>query len=123
MRELTIQDIIGLVTAETPDAEMIIQQMFEWHYDRVKSTSQWIIGAAATLFIAVLVALFSGELKIELWQSVLVVITAIGTAVYGIYRFWQLRLMHRQFITALKLYTELSRMRHFFIRYRRGFTR
>ena len=118
MFDLSIRDIIDLVTAQVPDAEARIQKVYEWHFERVKTTSQWILGAAASLFIAVLVAFFKAELKLVWWQNALIALFAIGTGTFGIYRLWQLRSIHRQFIAALKIYCEFKEIRSFLSRYR-----
>jgi len=118
MRELSIKDLLDLVVAEVPDAATRIQKMFEWHFERVKVISQWILGATASLFIYILVAFFKADLELEAWQIILIVLFALCTSTYGIYLLWQLRSLNRQFIAALKLFYEFKKIRPFLIRYR-----
>jgi sterol desaturase/sphingolipid hydroxylase (fatty acid hydroxylase superfamily) len=118
MRDLSITHLIDLVVAEVPDAEERIQKMFEWHFERVMTLSRWILGAAASLVIAVLAAFFKAELQLACWQTGLIVLAALATGTYGVYRLWELRSVHRQFIAALKLFCELKEIRPFLIRYR-----
>ncbi len=71
MRNLKIKDLIDLVIAETPNAEVRIEKIFEWHFERIKITSQWVLGIAATVSAAFLLAFFKAELKINLLQIIL----------------------------------------------------
>jgi len=118
MRDLTVKDLLDLVVADVPDASGRVQKIFEWHFDRVKTIAQWVLGAAASLFVSSLIPFFKAELKLTWWQILLLFLSAAGTASYGIYRLWQLRSLHREFVTALKLHCELKEMRPFFLRYR-----
>ena len=119
MRELRIRELIDLVVAEVPEAEIRIQKMFEWHFERGKITSQWILGIAASLFISLLIAFFRGELRLVWWQTTLIMLSAPGASTYGIYRLWQLRSINRQFVSTLKLYSEFKRIKTFLIAYRK----
>ena len=119
MRELSMKELIDLVVAEVPEAETRIQKMFEWHFERVKITSQWVLAATASLSISVLVAFFKAELKLVWWQTTLIVFLAVATATYGVYCLWQLRSLNRQFVAALKLYCEFKRMKTFLFEYRK----
>jgi hypothetical protein len=92
--------------------------MFEWHFDRVKTKAQWILGAAASLFVSSLIPFIKAELHLTWWQTTLLFLLAAGTASYGVYRLWQLRTLHREFVAALKLHCEIKEMRPFFFRYR-----
>ncbi len=118
MRNLSMKELIDLVVAEVPDAETRIQKMFEWYFERVKITSQWILGATASLFISVLVAFFKAELQLVWWKTALIILFALSTATYGVYRLWQLRSLNSQFVATLKLYCEFKKMKTFITRYR-----
>lgn len=118
MRELTVKDLLDLIVADVPDAPGRIQKVFEWHFERVKTTAQWVLGAAASLFVSSLIPFFKAELQLSWWQTLLLFLSAAGTASYGIYRLWQLRTLHREFVAALKLHSEFKQMRPFFLRYR-----
>jgi len=118
MRELSMKELIDLVVAEVPEAETRIQKMFEWYFERVKIVSQWFLAAAASLSISVLVTFFRGGSKLVWWQNILVLFLAFATATPGLYRLRQLRSLNRQFVAALKLYSEFKKIKTFLIRYR-----
>ena len=123
MKDLEITQLIDLVVSDVPDAEGKIQKMFEWHYDRVMTLTQWILGATASLVVAVLVAFFRAELELLWWQTLIIFAAALGTGSYGIYRLFELRSLHKQYVAALKLYCGLKAMRPFLLRYRDAATR
>lgn len=118
MKELSIKDLVDLVVADVPEAEARIQRMFEWQFDRSMTICQWVFGFTASLFVAVAVAFFRAELEVPWWQIGAVVLAALGTGTYGLFRLWQLRSVHQQFVAALKLYCELKQIRPFIVRYR-----
>lgn len=119
MRDLSINELIDLVVSEVPESESKIEKMFEWHFQRNMTITTWLLGVAASLFISVLVALFKSELKLPLWQTIIVFICNISTATYGIYRLWHIRSMHRQFVSALKILSGLKKISPFLLLYSR----
>lgn len=118
MRDLRMKELIDLVVAEVPDAETRIQKMFEWYFERVKVTSQWILAAAASLSFSVLAAFLKAESQLLWWETTLIILLALGTATYGVYRLWQLRSLNSQFVATLRLYCEFKKMKAFITRYR-----
>jgi hypothetical protein len=118
MRDISIKDLLDLVTADVPDAENNIQQMFDWHFQRNMMVAKWIMGAVASLFVAALLAYFKAEIKLNWWQAVLAIGILLSASTYGFYRLYQIRSMHRQFVSALKIYNELKKIAPFISRYR-----
>lgn len=118
MKDITLKEIIDLVDSDVSDAESRIERMFDWHFQRDMTITKWVLGAAASLSIAVLVAFFKAELSLSWWQIVIVGICALASSTYGIYRIARIRSLHRQFVSTLKLYSEFSRIRPFIRRYR-----
>jgi hypothetical protein len=117
MTTLTFSDLLDLVEAEVPDTEKRIEQIFEWHFDRVKIIIQGTFGFTAGVLIALIVALFKNEIQIVWWGTMLIILSSLLPAIYGIFRLWQIRLVHHEFVTSLRLYSELREMRSFLIRY------
>lgn len=118
MKDISIKDLLDLVTADVPDAENNIQQMFDWHFQRNMMVAKWIMGAVASLLIAALLAYFKAEIKLNWWQAVLAIGILLSASTYGFYRLYQIRSMHRQFVSALKIYNELKKIAPFISRYR-----
>jgi hypothetical protein len=118
MKEIRLRDLVDLMVAEVPDAEKRIEKMFQWHHDRVMAISQWMLGAAASLFAVLLVAFFRGDLELAFWKIGLLVLGISIVAILGFLRIWQLRVMNHQFVATLKLYSEFKKINHFFVLYR-----
>lgn len=106
------------MASDVPDAETKIQKMYEWHFEKVKMISQFSIGAAASLFISTIITFLQTTPQIDLWKISIILIMALSTAIYGAYRLYQLRSLHRQYGAALKLLSEFKRISPFLVRYR-----
>lgn len=118
MLDLKIKDLLDLVVSDVPDAEIKIQKMYEWHFEKVKMISQFSVGAAASLFISALLTFLQTTSQIEWWKILLIFLMALSTGTYGAYQIYQLRAFHRQYGTALKLLSECKKIRPFLLRYR-----
>ena len=118
MLDLKIKDLLDLVASDVPDAETKIQKMYEWHFDKVKMISQFSVGAAASLFISIFLTFLQTTSQIDWWKLLLIVLMALSTGIYGAYQIYQLRALHRQYVTALKLLFEFKKIRPFLLRYR-----
>lgn len=118
MKDISIRDLLDLVTADVPDAESSIQQMFDWHFQRNMMIAKWIMGAVASLLIATLLAYFKAEIEFNWWQAAFAIALLISASTYGFYRIYHIRSMHRQFVSALKIYNELKKIGPFISRYR-----
>ena len=120
MRDLSVKELSDLVVADVPDADARIEKMFGWHFERDMAITRWMLGAAAALAVSALVAFFKAEIKPNWWQTVLLTGIPLVTSSYGVYRLAQIRSIHGQFVSALKIYNELKQIRPFIVRYRRS---
>lgn len=121
MKDLRVKEIIDLVVSDVPDAEDKIKQMFDWYFDRVKTTSQWILGAAASLLVSVIVAFSEGKLNTHtasLWKPAVAISLSMATGTYGVYRLLQLRSIQQQFVASLKLLSDFRKIRLFLAKFR-----
>ena len=117
MLDLKIKDIIDLVDAEINDPDVQIQKIFDWHFEKVKLITQISVGAAASLFVAVTITFISND-KIELIPAIVLILLALSSALFGIYRLFKLKKYHRQYLTALKLFHDFEKIRPFIKIYR-----
>ncbi len=118
MKELTIRNLIDLVISDTQDGETRIEKMFEWHYDRQKTLVQWLLGAAASLLVAVVVALTTTNVQLEIWEAVSLFIAVAFLGFWGLWLIYRLRRIQSQFISTLRLFAELKAIKTFINRYR-----
>ena len=120
MQDISIRELIDLVTAQVSDSESRIQRVYEWHFEREMTFCKWILGLAVSLGLSLLVALFKPESTVSSCQTVVWVWAAsiISTAAYGLFRLWRVRAIHKQFIASLRLHAELSKVGPFLRKYR-----
>ena len=119
MKDISVKELSDLVVAEVPDPESRVQRMFEWHFERDMTLAKAFLGAAASIAIAVAVALFKNEVQVAWWWVLAVVTSSVVCFVIGMNRFRRLRNIHKQFVDALKLQHELQQIASFLRSYLR----
>jgi hypothetical protein len=120
MRDIAISDLASLVLADVPEVDSRIQEMFNWYFSRNMAITKWVLGAAASLTISGLIALFKAEIKPNLWQSIILVALPILTSIYGFYRLSKIRRIHTEFVAALRIYNDLRQIRRFLVKYNKS---
>jgi hypothetical protein len=120
VRDVSINDIADLVVSDVPDPDKRIEKMFDWHFARDIEITRWVLGVAATVGAALLVAVFKAEISPNWWQALLLLAIALVTATYGLFRLFRARSIHRQFVVALRIHSSLRQVRPFLIRYRQA---
>ena len=118
MLELKIKDLIDLVAADVPDAEKRIEKMYDWHFEKIKVLYQLSLGISASLFVSIIVAYLQSNIKMDIWIIFFTLIMASCPAIYGVVRFHNLKMIHRQYVVAMKIYKELEGIRPFILLYR-----
>lgn len=120
MRDLTVKDLLDLVDSEAPNPADRIERMYGWHFERSMTAVRLTLGLAATLLVAMLVALVqnkSGTPDVLIGGGFA---AAAATATYGVYRFWELRRIHREYVASLRLLGEINPLGAFLRRYRQS---
>ncbi|MDD5168128.1 MAG: hypothetical protein PHN75_04860 [Syntrophales bacterium] len=118
MKDISIKELIDLATSDVPDGDARIEKMFDWHFQRNMMIAKWIMGAVASLSIAALLGYFKAEIDLNWWQSIVAIVLPLSASTYGFYRLYHIRSMHRQFVSALKIYNELKKIAPFISLYR-----
>lgn len=119
MRDVSINDLADLVVSDVPDSDKRIEKMFDWHFTREMEVTRWILGVAATVGAALLVAVFKAEISPGWRQAVFLLALPSVTASYGLFRLYRARAIHRQFVVALRIHSRLRQVRPFLVRYRK----
>ncbi|MEI2360505.1 hypothetical protein [Priestia megaterium] len=117
MKDINIHDLMDLILADVPDSDEKIQKMFEWHFDRLKTLSTWILGTSITTVVAVFVSYMRTNSSMSGWYVIATLLLGLCTSCYGIYLLWVLRKLNKQFINSLKLHSKLSKMKKFIVKY------
>lgn len=118
MQDISIRELIDLVTAQVSDSESRIQRVYEWHFEREMTICKWVLGVAVSLGIAFIVGLLKENSAIGFGTTVVVVTAITFTAAYGFFRLHRMRAIHQQFIASLRLHAELSKVGPFLRKYR-----
>ena len=84
MKDITLKEIIDLVDSDVPEAELRIEKMFDWHFQRDMTITKWVLGAAASLSVAVLVAFSKAELNLKWWQILIVGVCALSSHLWDL---------------------------------------
>jgi len=120
MKDLKISDIVDLVTTELPAPEEKIERLFEWQFSREIEIAKWLLGAGASLAIAIAIAAFRQSPALSVtdigWSS-------IGPTVLfflGFYRLYMMKRLHRSYISALHILGRILRIKLFLVRYTGG---
>jgi hypothetical protein len=120
MRKTDISELIDLVASDVAEAEKRLEKVYDWEAARSLEVVKWVLGFAAALFVAVLVAFFREEITRSGWELPFGVLTSLLTATYAFYRLFRLRRMQTQYLTAILLLAELQRIGPFVRAYRHG---
>jgi len=123
MLDLKIKDLIDLVVADVPEPEKRIEKMYDWHFEKIKVLYQLSLGISASLFVSIILAYLQSDIKMDLWIILLTLVMALCPAFYGVYRFHNLKLIHRQYVVAIKIYKELKIIRPFILIYQQGMSK
>lgn len=118
MKDITLKELIDIAVSEVPTPDDRIEKMFEWHFERELTITKWLLGAAASIFVAMLISYYKKEFDVELWQIILGILFVLFSFSYGIYRLYRLRNIHKQFVAALTLMKELLNIVPFIKTYR-----
>jgi hypothetical protein len=118
MDRLTVGDLFDLIANGVENVEERVQQAFAWEFERSMSAVRLTLGAAASLFVAVLVAYLQED--VEVWQAGIGFGFTAVTFIYGLLRFTQLRGFARDYLAALSLTGEIRDVAPFLQLYRRG---
>lgn len=92
--------------------------MYEWHFERSMTTVKAMLGGAASIAAAVAIAYWKEELKVATWQPIGAVVGAIASASYGLWKFRELRNIHREYVAALALLRQFQGLAKFLRLYR-----
>lgn len=118
MKDISIKDLADLVVSNIPEADSRIEKIFDWHFQRDTMITKWILGAAASLAVSLFIAFYKSE-NAPNWQVTCLLCTLpLATSSYGIYRLVQMRSIHKQFVSALRIYNDLKRIKPFIEKYR-----
>lgn len=118
MRNLKIKDLLDLATAELENPHEQILSIYQWHFEKSMVSIKFILAAGGSILLALLLGLFKDDFSAPNWQIVIAIIASGIIIFYGLFRYWSLRSLHREYISSLYLLTALIPMVPFLKYYR-----
>jgi hypothetical protein len=113
MRDLQLRDLLDLVSSDVSDPEDRVFQMYAWHFEHTMTAVKIVLGAAGSLFVAVLIAFFKKDIKVPWWESAVAFVATFLATAYGVYLFLRLRSIHKQYVATLRLLSNVKALSPF----------
>jgi hypothetical protein len=118
MRALRVADVLDLAAAQSAESESRLEKVFEWEFERTMTSVRLLFGAAGSVVIALLAALFREDTSLKTWHIVVILGSAAILAALGAALLWRIRTAHREFLAALQLLNTSERLGPLLARYR-----
>lgn len=103
MRSLRVSDVLDLAAVDSDDAEDRLQKVFEWDFERMMTSIRLVFGAAGSVVVALLAALFRPDSALKAWHIAAILGLATVLTLIGMGMLWRMRTNHRRFVAALQL--------------------
>jgi hypothetical protein len=103
VRALRVSDVLDLAAAQSAEAEARLEKLFEWDFERTMTSIRLLFGAAGSIVVALVAALFRENSALKTWHIVLISGSAAVLAVIGAVLLWRARTVHRHYLASLQL--------------------
>jgi predicted lysophospholipase L1 biosynthesis ABC-type transport system permease subunit len=120
VRALQVADVLDLAAIDSEDAEDRLQKVFEWDFERTMTSIRLVFGAAGSVVVALLAALFRPDSELKTWHIVAILGFAGVLAIVGVSMLWRMRTNHRRFVAALQLLSTANHLGPLLKLYRSG---
>jgi hypothetical protein len=120
VKALRVADVLDLAAVDSDAAEDRLQKLFEWDFERTMTSVRLVFGAAGSVVVALLAALFRPDSSLKTWHIATILGFAGVLALVGIGMLWRMRTNHRQFVAALQLLTAAADLGPLLRLYRSG---
>ncbi|MBP2312993.1 hypothetical protein [Azospirillum soli] len=117
MKDLRVKDIINIVTSDVPDGEKKLEKLFDWRYGREIEMVKFLFGAGISFLIALGVAVVKDGASITPAQIEGGLAATLVLFLFGLFRLFVLRRHNREYLSAIKLFSDIKRIQKFLIMY------
>lgn len=120
MNNLTIFDLINLISSRAPSPEVRLEKVFEWSHARNLEIAKWLLTTAIALFVPVAIAFLRNEIGEDVsgkWV-LLAVFGSVGSALWGLLLLLRARRTYVTYLAAQSLLSEIGKISTFLERYR-----
>jgi len=118
MKDIRISDLIDLVHAEAAEPEKRLEKMFEWQIQRQLEIAKWVLGAAASLGVGVVIASTSSSAKLTTTHWILAGVAIVILGSFGAFQFVRCRQFSECYLSSIVVLGHLAKLRPFISRYR-----
>lgn len=110
-RQVTFGDVEDLARARRFGGSERLQQLYQWHAERLTVVTKGVAGAVVSLLTAILVAFLTAEVHPRIPTAVAVLFAAgvILSSSYAAYAMWRLSRLPSEYAASLRLYETISR--------------
>jgi hypothetical protein len=113
MRDIEVRDILVLARAELADPQAELKQLYVWRYDYLATAAKAVVGAGASLMVAVLAAAFQHKSDVSWWPGIVGAVGATAVLMSGVYTYRRIRKIYREYVIAQELLSEAVRVQPF----------
>ena len=113
MAGIQISDVLRLARSDLEDASGQLDKMFDWRYDRATTTAKAMVGLGASIFLAVLAAVYQHNSKSSWTPVYWGAGGAAAVLVFGMIMYGRLRRIYREYVVAHELLASALRVRPF----------
>jgi hypothetical protein len=106
VRDIQVRDLLVLARADLATPQEHLKQLYLWRYEYISTAAKAVVGAGASLMVAVVAAAFQHE-KGAAWWPILV--GALGASVVlgaGVFAYRRIREIYREYVVAQELLAE-----------------
>ena len=121
MKETEIRKLVDLAAQSSADASQDIKKVFDWYNERKIMVVKGTIGVAISLIIALLIAYYKNELKVDL-QVWITFGAGVVLALFGLNELRNLKKIGSDYMSAKSILDKLSTIKPFIILYRKSKT-
>ncbi|MFD7160032.1 hypothetical protein ACFV9C_35960 [Kribbella sp. NPDC059898] len=113
MRDIEVRDILVLARAELSDPQADLKQLYLWRYEYLATAAKAVVGAGASLLVAVLAAALQHKDGAD-WRPVIGgAIGAVLVLATGVFTYQRIRRIYREYVIAQELLSEAIRVQPF----------
>jgi hypothetical protein len=120
VRNLQLSHIVDLVLHETAEPEKRLEKLFDWYVQRWLEIAKWLLGIAATITAALIVALVTKPDVISRVTIGFTLFSAIVSALAGFGAILVAYHANTHFVVSLSLLGRLQKVKPFLIKYRQS---
>lgn len=100
MASIEVRDILNLATVDADHARTELAKMYDWRHEYLSTAAKAIIGAGASLLVAMIAAATQHDSKDHWWPIGLGTAGAIIVVFYGVVSYARTNRIYREYITA-----------------------